>query len=1154
MKKKYQNQPKRLHFPYKMLLLLLFFCGSIVANAQSSKTTISMECNNESIASVLKKVEKISGLKVLFTYDEVQNYKVTASIKNKPVSSALKSLLAGTPFKYKIKGKFVNVTKNGRDSKSSGDMRANLVPSDNGFDAPSPLGAGSRMIRGKVFDADGNTLPGVTIALKGTKAITVTGSNGRYALSIPRDGILEFSFIGMQTKSIKTHGRNEVDVALTDDSHAIGEVVVTGLMDRDAKTFTGNATVYKGENLQAVGHQNLIKSLALLDPSISLTENLEMGSNPNTMPTIRLRGESSFQGFENVDKSGLSSDPNQPLFILDGYETTVSRVVDLDMNRIESVTILKDAAAGAIYGARAANGVIVIKTKRPKEGELKVSYNMDLDINLPDLSSYKLLDAKQNMELINKLGLYHFNDGTLRPEYNQIAKWVAQGVNTDWLSQPVRNSVGTKHSMNLQGGDNRMRYGVDLNYANDPGVMKASERNNYGIGVDLSYNFNDKVLFSNYLNVYQTKSTESPYGSFADYTKINSFYPIYDENGKLYKYYYYTDVYGQENNLWGNVNNMPVNPLYEANVGNKNETKSTNINENFSFDWRILSTLRLNGRISYTKSATKNNVFLSPNSATYKDYGSGLSDVTTDDQLLRGEYTFTQTDYESLEGNSFLTWAQAFKKHFITASAGVSLSDSKSTIYGFTAQGFGDGDSAEPAYAQGYKKGGTPNNSEGHARLASFFASANYAYNNRYLVDVSYRLDGSSEFGSAKKTAPFFSTGIGWNMHNEKFIKDLDFINMLKLRATYGEVGSVNFSPYQAKDIYDMTSNNRYDGNIGVILKGLGNEDLRWQNTKSLDLGINVGVFNIIDISADYYRKTTYDMVLPVTTPPSVGFDSFTDNLGRMRNQGYELTLRAYIIKKPQLNLSIFGNASHNENKILAISSYLESYNKSVDSSDGMSENEYKQASHKFLTKYEENQSQSAIYAVRSLGIDPMTGEEIFLTRDGKPTKTWSASDKVVVGNAEPTMRGTFGANLGWKGIYLNMTFSYQYGGQVYNQTLVDKVENSNKYQNVDERVLTETWQKPGDVVRYKANVTDRLTQYYTYASSRFVQDLDILQLSSLSLQYELPKHWIAPLCIESMRLSFNTSDLLYLSTVKRERGTSYPYARAFTIGLRANF
>lgn len=191
---------------------------------------------------------------------------------------------------------------------------------------------------------------------------------------------------------------------------------------------------------------------------------------------------------------------------------------------------------------------------------------------------------------------------------------------------------------------------------------------------------------------------------------------------------------------------------------------------------------------------------------------------------------------------------------------------------------------------------------------------------------------------------------------------------------------------------------------------------------------------------------------------------------------------------------------------------------------------------------------------MRSLGIDPMTGEELFLTREGKPTTTWSASDKVVVGDTEPTVRGTFGANVGWKGLYLNLTFSYQCGGQAYNQTLVDKVENSNKYQNVDKRVLTETWQKPGDVVSYKANITDRLTQSYTYASSRFVQDLNILQLSALSLQYELPKNWIQPLHMESVRLSFNTSDLMYLSTVKRERGTSYPYARAFTLGLRANF
>ncbi|MBQ3827923.1 MAG: SusC/RagA family TonB-linked outer membrane protein, partial [Prevotella sp.] len=865
------------------------------------------------------------------------------------------------------------------------------------------------------------------------------------------------------------------------------------------------------------------------------------GSDPNTMPKIRFRGESSFQGFEAIDKSGLVSDPNQPLFILDGYETTMERIIDLDMNRVESVTVLKDAAAAAIYGARAANGVIVVKTKRPKEGQLRVSYTLDLNAELPDLSSYDLLNAKENMQLIDQLKLYRNTDGTLRPEYNEIAKWVAQGVDTDWMSQPLRNSFGTRHSLNLQGGDSRMRYGLDLNYGNTPGVMKESKRENCGIGVDLSYNANDRVLFNNYLSIYKTKSKDSPYGSFASYTTINQFFPIYDQEGQMYKYYTYPNEYGSLNNWWGNVSNIPVNPLYEANVGNSSKSKTVSFNENFSFDWRILESLRLNGRISYTHSENNGDVFVSPNSATYTDYGAGLTDLTTEQQMLRGRSTHTQTEQNGIEGNMFLTYAQKFGVHFITASAGSSLSDTKSVVYGFTAQGFGDSGNSQPSFAAGYEKGGVPQNVEGHARLASFFASANYSYDDRYLFDLSYRLDGSSSFGNDKKTAPFFSTGIGWNLHNEKFIKNLKCVDIFRLRATYGEVGSVNFSPYQAKDIYSYTTNDRYDGNIGALLQGLGNRNLKWQTTKSTEFGMQLGLFQLFDLQASYYNRLTKDMVLPVTTPPSVGFGSYTENLGEMRNRGWEVSLRAFVIKKPQLNVSLFASASHNSNKIMKISTALESFNKSTNSREsGLSDYEWGQMTHRLLTRYEEGQSTTAIYAVRSLGIDPMTGNEVFLTKEGHPTLTWDANDKVVVGDAEPDVRGNFGANVGWKGLYFNLTFQYQFGGQTYNQTLVDKVENSNKYKNVDKRVLTDTWQKPGDETSFKANLTTRLVQYYTYASSRFVQDYNLLQLAAMSLQYELPKKWISPLSLESVRLSFNTSDLGYWSTVKRERGTSY--------------
>lgn len=804
---------------FSVLMVAFMTLAPVDSGAQNAKARMRTEIRQETIPGVLKKVEKVYGYRIMFSYEDLNRYVVSRSIDASNIDEAMCQVIKDLPLNYKIRGRQITVTRTHGGKRPV--VRQQVVT------------VGKVLLQGTVCDDFGGPLPGVVVRVGDGGKGTSTDNDGHFSLELDHGNTVtvSFSLLGMKTEKYVfncKHDLTDLAIRMKDDARAIDEVVVTGLMNRDARNFTGNASVYNGEELKVMGHQNIIKSLALLDPSVAITENTEMGSDPNTMPKIRFRGESSFQGFESIDRSGLVSDPNQPLFILDGYETTMSRIVDLDMNRVESVTVLKDAAAAAIYGARAANGVIVVKTKKPKEGKLRLSYNLDMTAELPDLSSYDLLNARENMQLIDKLGLYRYDDGTYRPEYNQIARWIAQGVDTDWMSKPLRNAFGTRHSLNLQGGDSRMRYGIDLNYGNSPGVMKESKRDNYGIGVDLSYNMNDKVLFDNYLSVNQTNSKESPYGKFSDYTEINPYFPIYDPNGRLYKYYYYTDEYGKQNNVWGNVSNIPVNPLYEASVGNKNETKMTGFNENFSFDWRITREWRLNGRVSYTHSENNNEYFLSPNSATYTDFGEGMSDLTTEQQKLRGRYTHTQTLQSSLEGNAFLSYTRQLGKHFMTASVGGSLSDSKSTVYGFTAQGFGSDNIGEPAYANGYEQNGTPVNAEGHSRLASFFASANYSYNDRYLLDLSYRLDGSSQFGNRERTAPFYSAGIGWNAHNEKFIRNLGFVNVLRLSATYGEVGSVNFSPYQAKDIYNFTSDSRYDGNIGAILAGMGNENLKW--------------------------------------------------------------------------------------------------------------------------------------------------------------------------------------------------------------------------------------------------------------------------------------------------------------------------------------
>lgn len=376
-------------------VFVVVMCLSFSSGAFAQQQKVSISVKNVDVSVVFRHIKEQTKLNFVYDPDQlVSMSSVTMDVRNVAVDSVLSKLFSGTSFEYRFEMGSILIRKVLRKQEQE-----------------------QMVVQGTVYDVSGQVLPGVTVMLKGTTVGTATDMQGRYQMVIPKTDkpVLVFSFIGMKNAERSFNGEKSLNVTLEEEAENLDEVVVTGLVTHNVKSFTGNASVYNSEDLKAVGHQNLIKSLALLDPSLSIAENIEMGSDPNTMPKIRFRGESSFQGFESIDKSGLVNDPNQPLFILDGYQTTLEKIVDLDMNRVESVTILKDAAAGAIYGSRAANGVIVVKTIQPKSGELQISYSMDLDFNLPDLSSYDLLNATENLQLINRLGLYRNNDGTLAP-------------------------------------------------------------------------------------------------------------------------------------------------------------------------------------------------------------------------------------------------------------------------------------------------------------------------------------------------------------------------------------------------------------------------------------------------------------------------------------------------------------------------------------------------------------------------------------------------------------------------------------------------------------------------------------------------------------------------------------------------------------------
>ena len=344
-----------------------------------------------------------------------------------------------------------------------------------------------------------------------------------------------------------------------------------------------------------------------------------------------------------------------------------------------------------------------------------------------------------------------------------------------------------------------------------------------------------------------------------------------------------------------------------------------------------------------------------------------------------------------------------------------------------------------------------------------------------------------------------------------------------------------------------------YAGGLGAIMSTLGNSNLQWEKTKTLDINLETGFLNdLITVNASYYLKRTKDLVSSITLPLSSGFQSYRDNLGELENKGFEISARAYLLRKNDVVVNVFGSIAHNKNIIKKISNSLESYNKKVDDEQDNYEQGWGEdlETAKPLVQFKEGQSTTAIYAVRSLGINPMNGKELFYDLNGNLTYDWSAANKVVCGDTEPKVSGSFGANADWKGFNLNVSFLYQLGGQVYNQTLVDRVEDADLSRNVDERVLKGRWQKPGDHTFFK----DIASRDRTEVTSRFVQDENVLQFKSLSLSYSFPQKWIKKMYMERMKLTFQMEDLFRISTVKRERGLDYPFARTFNFGLQVQF
>ena len=903
-------------------------------------------------------------------------------------------------------------------------------------------------------------------------------------------------------------------------------MVVTGAFERKANTYTGAVTTVKGEDLKKVGNANVLQSLKNIDPSFVQIENLGAGSNPNATPDYQMRGSSSISQVQGQ----YASNANQPLFILDGFETTLTKILDLDMNQVESVTTLKDATAKAIYGSKAANGVVVIETIKPESGRLRVTYTGSMSLEVPDLTSYNLTNAEEKLETEMMAGIFTSENAqtqiTLNQTYTSKLREILAGVNTDWLAQPVRNGFGHKHSLYLEGGDKAMQYGVNLSYNRIGGAMKGSDRSILSGGVTLSYRIKN-FQFRDKLSIDYNDSHNSPYGTFSTYARLNPYSRLYDSVGNYIQGYDYE-----------NLNRFTIyNPLYNTTMNTIDKTGYTTIQNDFYVEWFITEQLKMTGRFGIVNTHNTVDIF---KPANHSDF------ATVSDVFRRGSYYQENGNRTDISADLGLQWSKMWGENLLFINGQLNMSDTKFNTTGVTAEGFPNDFMDDIKFAVQYAKESKPLGSEGITRNCGGLLSLNYSYAERYLFDANYRLMGSSEAGSKNRWGSFWSVGAGWNIHNEAWFKDSKVVNRLKLRASYGYTGSQGFSSYDAMPTFVYYGNRSYNGSIGSYIERLANETLKWQEKYDTNIGLDFAFFkNRLSGRFDYYIATTKGMVTNVTVPYTTGFTTYVANLGETENKGIEAYLNYKLYDAGRNYINVFASAAHNKNTLKKISNSLRAWNDAQDASALENKTTAPQV------KYFEGCSMNAIWAVPSLGIDPQNGKEIFVKRDGTVTYEYDMNDQVVCGDTQPKWNGLFGLNGEYNGWGWNISMNYRWGGQIYNSTLVNKVENADIHYNVDKRVMTERWQKPGDMALYKA-ITDLST---TYPTSRFVQDYNLFTLSSLSVYYDFRNcKFVKNSFLERMKITAYTNDLFVISSIKTERGTDYPYARTFSLSAQVTF
>ncbi|WP_020595036.1 SusC/RagA family TonB-linked outer membrane protein [Spirosoma panaciterrae] len=950
---------------------------------------------------------------------------------------------------------------------------------------PGYLLAQAQRITGRVTSAqDGQTLPGVNVVVKGTTIGATTDANGNYSIVVPGPGaVLVLTSIGLNSQEVPVNNRTVVNIVMQEAINELTQVVVTGYNTTQRKDITGSIASVSPDRFKNIPVTGVDQALQGQAAGVLVQQS---SGTPGGGLMVRIRGNTSI------------SAGNRPLYIVDGIQVQNSALTSgyggqndnalalLNPGDIESIQVLKDASAKAIYGSRAANGVVLITTKRGKANQ-KTNITADVQRGMTDLVKRpNLLNASQLLDLQREAVINAGQD----PDKLGLIKGVTDGINTNWLDMVLRKGVYQQYQVSAQGGNERTRFYISGNYRDEQGVLinngfqrmsgtmtidhNATSKLSFGTNMTVTRSLNSRVLGDNALNgVYSGAVASLPY------------YSPYNEQGQLY---------GPSDPNYPGFPNF--NPVAEALLP-RQQVLTIKMLGGVYAEYEFLQNLRFRSKASVDYNNITENLFYPSTTST----GGAIPSLG---QQGYGEYntnlaaTFTSTN--TITYNTLIN-----EKHRLSALGGVEIMKQTNRTSFVDGKNFPRDEFTYITSAQVVDAGSSYLVNNG---LFSGFGEVKYDYKEKYLVTATGRYDGSSRFGQNRQFGFFPSGSVAWRLSEEEFLSKYSFLSDLKLRASYGFTGNEQIGNFLYLGTWGATS---YSGSSGLGPSRLSNPNLQWERTREANVGLDASFFNgRLNATVEVYDNLTDKLLFNQPIPLTSGFGSFQGNVGKMSNRGIELTLSSVNIDQKGLRWSTDLNLSRNENKVVELVSDQPIY-------AGF------QASGTPGTNIVlPGQPLGSYWGLKFLGVDPGTGNAIYDDKNGDGRIT--PDDAQLIGNAQPKLYGGLTNRFTYKGFELSVFFQFSYGNRVVNLTKQGLVNSGSSILTNQSTDALKRWQKEGDITSVPRYIYQNT--YNDYFSSRFVEDGSYLRLKNVSLGYNLPKIWVNKVKLANVRIYTSATNL----------------------------